>query len=163
MNRKTVTVALLLCAASIAWAQHPQMQPLKVNPTGLQPISGTQQIEAQSTDLQLNTPEAQMKREIAELRRENDALKIENAQCGQRIANFTVLGGSEVHAYCSAKSTSKNTAGASSDCGRYGCEPVTGQCLAVCSDSTQCSVGYSCDSDQRCKTPEEIALEHGDH
>lgn len=162
MNTKIVIAALVLCAASTVWAQPPQMQTLKVIPTGLQPVVGAQQIEAQSPDLQLNTPEAQMKREMAELRRENDKLKAENAQCGQRIANFTVLGGSEVHAYCSAAATSQNTAGVSSDCGRYNCEPVTGQCLTQCTVSDQCSGGYGCDSDQRCKTAEEIRIAHGD-
>ncbi|MDQ3160043.1 MAG: hypothetical protein M3Q51_03355 [Pseudomonadota bacterium] len=146
----------LLCVVATAWAQHPQMQPLKVNPTGLQPIAGAQQLEVQAPNLQLNTAEAQMKREMAELRRENDKLKAEYAQCGQRIANFTVLGGSEVHAYCSAETTSKNTAGASSDCGRYDCEPVTGQCRTQCNVSDQCGTGYGCDSDQRCKTAAEI-------
>lgn len=157
MKTKILLAALLLCAAWTALAQHPQMQPLKVNPTGLQPIAGAQQTEAQAPDLQLNTAEAQLQREMAELRRENAKLKAENTQCGQRIANFTVLGGSEVHAYCSAETTSKNTAGASSDCGRYDCEPVTGQCLTQCTVSAQCGGDHLCDPlDQRCKTVAEI-------
>ncbi len=161
MKTKIVLAALLLCAALAAWAQHPQLQTIKVNPKALQPIAGAQQTGVQSPDLQVNTPEAQLQREMAELRRENAKLKAENVQCGQRIANFTVLGGSEVHAYCSAETTSKNTAGASSDCGRYVCEPVTGQCRTQCTTSDQCGGAYRCDSDQRCKTAEEIQVNNG--
>lgn len=161
MKAKIVLTALLLCAALAAWAQPPQLQTIKVNPNALQPITGAQQTGAQSPNLEVNTPEAQIQREMAELRRENAKLKAENAQLGQRIADFTALGGSEVHAYCSAETTSNNTAGASSDCGRYLCEPVTGQCRTQCTTSDQCGGAYRCDSDQRCKTVEEIQANNG--
>ena len=156
MKLSGLILACLSCVAvAPAFAQHP-VQIQQLQPSAIRPIAGAAGTQAVPSDLQLNTAEAQLKRELAELRRENERLKSENAACGQRVANFTVPGGSEVHAYCSAETTSMNTTGASADCGRYDCEKVTGTCRTQCAESDQCGPGYQCDADQRCKTVEEI-------
>lgn len=83
------------------------------------------------------------------LRQENDQLKQENAELQGRIAAMTSLGGSEVHAYCSDASTSRNTAGANNDCAAtgYTCEPVSGLCRTIVRSSAECAAGWLMDVD----------------
>lgn len=86
-----------------------------------------------------------------QLRAENEALKAQ-------IDGFTRLGGSQVTAYCESgnPTISRNTAGASADCGLagYNCEPVSGLCRTSCQTSDMCSGGFVCDTGaQQCVRP----------
>jgi len=89
--------------------------------------------------------QAQYRKEVEknkQLRGENDGLR-------QQLAEFTRRGGSLVHAYCETPTTSRNTAGASTDCAHngYTCEPVSGLCRTSANDSNQCSDGFLLDVD----------------
>lgn len=87
--------------------------------------------------------------EKAALERENKRLREENAQLKKRLDDMTSLGGSEVHAYCPDRETSRNTAGAESSCagaGGYTCEPVSGLCRTSCQTTDMCAAGYTCDT-----------------
>jgi hypothetical protein len=92
--------------------------------------------------------------ERAALEKENKRLREENAALKKRVDDLTTLGGSEVHAYCPNQDTSRNTAGAESDCsgaGGYTCEPVSGLCRTSCQTTDMCSRGYTCDTEiQQC-------------
>ncbi len=115
MNIKSLVFATCLMTASLAHAQN--LQTIKLPPSG--------QLEAAQVD---ENAVARRKLEI-----ENQKLREENAALKQRLENFTSLGGSEVHAYCPSKATSRNTAGAETNCaaGGYDCEPVTGLCQDI--------------------------------
>ena len=86
----------------------------------------------------------------AALRQENDQIKQENTELQGRIAAMTSLGGSEVHAYCSDATTSRNTAGAIDDCAAtgYTCESVSGLCRTIVRSSGECAVGWLMDGDR---------------
>lgn len=87
--------------------------------------------------------------EKAALERENKRLREENAALKKRIDELTTLGGSEVHAYCPSRETSRNTAGAESDCraaGGYTCEEVSGLCRTSCQTTDMCAAGFTCDT-----------------
>jgi hypothetical protein len=135
-----------LLAATSASAQNLQV----IRPVQLAQPPASQQLE-------VNTPEAQIARlekDNARLREENAQLRAENAALSGRVNNFSSLGGSEVHAYCPNRQTSRNTAGAESDCGAaggYTCEPVSGLCRTSCQTSDMCAGGWTCDTGaQRC-------------
>lgn len=88
----------------------------------------------------------------------NKKLRAELDAANGRLGEMTRLGGSLVHAYCPADQpyTSRNTAGAASDCGAagYACEPVSGLCRTSCQTSDMCSSGFVCDTGaQQCVRP----------
>lgn len=102
----------------------------------------------------------QLEIENRRLREENERLKAENAALNARIVELTTLGGSEVRAYCSDASTSRNTAGASESCAPFACDAVSGLCKDRCAASADCATGTSCDPrDGRCKTQQAIEQE----
>ena len=130
--------ALLAClfAVSIAGAQN--MVPIQQLQVAPRPAAAATQIDQQAME------QARLERENAKLREENAALK-------QRVDNFTSFGGSEVHAYCptsDALQTSRNTAGAESNCAQSGylCESVSGLCRTSCQTSDMCAGGFTCDT-----------------
>ena len=122
----------------VAGAQAQTMQPIKIQQ--IQPATNVGQV-AQVDQAAL---------EKARLERENKKLREENAALKKQVDDFTALGGSNVHAYCPADQpyTSRNTAGAESDCGRagYTCEPVSGLCRTSCQTSDMCAGGFTCDT-----------------
>ena len=135
MNIKSLVFAACLITASLAHAQN--LQTIKLPPSG--------QLEAAQVD---ENAAAMRKLEI-----ENRKLREENAALKQRLENFTSLGGSEVHAYCPSKTTSRNTAGAETNCavGGYECEPVSGLCKTSCTTSGDtCSFGFTCGPSNQC-------------
>jgi hypothetical protein len=152
MTLRACVCALLVLVAATASAQmtiqplqeakpspaQPRIEPIEAAPSPAQPAVPIQELQAGQVDLQLNTPEERLKRRVAELERNRRKLEAENAQLRQRVANFTTLGGSEVHAYCAATTVSRNTAGKSRECAPYSCDDVTGQCLTTCSIATDC-------------------------
>ena len=89
-----------------------------------------------------------LREKINELKRENDALRAENASFKSRLNEYTSKTGSEVHAYCANPDTSSNTAGASTDCNRSGyvCDAVSGLCKTSCQTTDMCAVGWVCDT-----------------
>lgn len=94
-----------------------------------------------------------LEKENRELREENAKLKADNAELSARVDGFTRLGGSEVRAYCPDRDTSRNTAGAQTDCNRsgYTCEAVSGLCHTSCQTTDMCAVGWVCDTEsQQC-------------
>ena len=87
------------------------------------------------------------------LEADNRKLREENERLRQENEGFKALGGSQVHAYCPNPGTSRNTAGAESDCksAGYNCEPVSGLCRTSCQTSDMCAGGFTCDTGaQRC-------------
>ena len=141
MKLKVAGLLACLFAASIAGAQN--MVPIQQLQVAPQPVTAAMQIDQEALEKQ------RLERDNAKLREENAALK-------QRVDNFTNLGGSEVHAYCPDPSnlhTSRNTAGAESDCTQSGylCEPVSGLCRTSCQTSNMCAGGFTCETSiQQC-------------
>lgn len=86
----------------------------------------------------------------AALARENKRLQEENAALKKRVDDFTLLGGSEVHAYCPSRTVSRNTAGGENDCALsgYACDSVSGQCRTRCEVSEHCATGNLCENNQ---------------
>ena len=90
-----------------------------------------------------------------------DALQTQNASlqkdlqvAQQQLKETTHPGGSAVTAYCESGSVSRNTAGATTDCGFYECEAVSGLCRTQCDSSSQCKENtggkvYVCDTLER--------------
>jgi hypothetical protein len=64
----------------------------------------------------------------------------------KQISQMTLRTGSQVTAYCDAENgaISRNTAGASEDCGYYLCAPNTGICLRRCRSVDDCNAPASC-------------------
>lgn len=139
MKLKIVCLVACLCASVAAGAQTvPVIQKLQMAP---RPATAAAQIDQEAM-------------ERTRLERENARLKEENAALKKRIDDLTTLGGSEVHAYCANPGTSRNTAGAESECrdnGGYMCEPVSGLCRTSCQTSDMCAGGWTCDTSvQQC-------------
>jgi len=130
MLRRAIFVATLVLCVSAAQAQTAmRIQPLQ-----------SPAVQAAQID--------QAALEKVRLERENKRLKEENEALKRQVAEMTVLGGSQVHAYCADATTSANTAGARTDCAAsgYGCDQVTGLCKTRCETSSDCGGGGSnCD------------------
>ncbi len=140
MNRfPLLLVVALLTAALVAHAT--QTGPmLQVAPLAPQVQMQQPQLQAAVID-----KDAIIKR----LREQNAQLRQENAELKARIESMTVLGGSEVHAYCSDNLTSRNTAGVEVACrneGGFTCEAVSGLCHTSCQTSLMCAPGWTCDT-----------------
>jgi len=156
-------LALVACAClSFAALAHAQMMPtMPTNPPS-KPVHAMAPAPIdhpalQATELDQDALERRrLEKENRQLRAENDRLKAENAELSGRVENFSKLGGSEVHAYCADGQTSRNTAGAQSDCTRsgYQCEPVSGLCRTSCQTTDMCAAGWVCDTGiQQCVVP----------
>jgi hypothetical protein len=149
MKLTAIASTLLLFVSALAWAQ----SPVPIQSLQLKPVQ-----QATPSDLQLQTEEAVLKRRVAQLERENAALK-------QQLQDYAQLGGSNVHAYCPVgnPTVSRSTAGAESNCadGGYTCEPVSGLCRTSCSTSDHCSTGFDCSSaSHTCRTIAEVQAEN---
>lgn len=117
-------------------------------------IASTASAQTMIRPVQLATPAVQAAQidtaalEKQKMERENARLREENAVLKQRVDAMTSLGGSQVHAYCPNPSTSRNTAGAESNCNQagYNCEPVSGLCRTTCQTSDMCAANFTCDT-----------------
>jgi TolA-binding protein len=151
---KTLLLSALLClTAGVALAQSaPQVQPIRQGAVPAQrvapvrPAPVVQPVEQAAP--QVNADIVDPQGTIDRLRENNRRLKAENAQLKDdvarldaRIREFTTRGGSEVRAYCAAKDTSRNTAGATQSCGPFACNQVSGLCHTSCSLTEHCSSG----------------------
>lgn len=86
-------------------------------------------------------------------RAKNQALRNENAQLSQQLAEWTRVGRSQVHAYCETPTLSRNSAGASNDCAvaGFGCEPVSGLCRTVANSAADCAPRFVyCATNRQC-------------
>lgn len=159
-------LAILACAclsfAALASAQMTQMTPMvPMTPPSPPPqetaLAPVDRPELQGTDLDQDALERRrLEKDNRRLRAENDRLKAENAELSGRVDNFSKLGGSEVHAYCPDRLTSRNTAGAETDCSHSGyvCESVSGLCRTSCQTTDMCAGGWVCEtSAQQCVVP----------
>ena len=141
MNIKSFVFAACLMTAALAQAQN--LQTIKIAPS----------VQPQLQDVQVD-PDAQALRKLEidnkKLREENARLQQENEALKQRVDGFTSLGGSEVRAYCPDNRTSRNTAGAESNCaaGGYLCDPVSGLCRNSCDTSDMCAANFKCVAQQ---------------
>ena len=156
MKPFAILSALLLCLlAGLALAQNATpVQPVRTNapvpaqriapvqPTA--PVTTAPVAEELTVDTDVVDPQGTIDRLRAQnrtLRQENKRLKDDIARLDARITAFTTLGGSEVRAYCEAKDTSRNTAGASESCGNFACNQVSGLCHTSCTLTSHCSTG----------------------
>jgi len=135
----------------------------RTNPTEQPSQSSQVKPDKPATDMSgpevkiVNPLEEKLKRceeDRTELRRENDILTQKNKNLQQqntvlekKLDETTHPGGSLVKAYCESATVSRNTAGATNDCGinGYTCEPVSGLCRTTCSSSSECDYGFVCD------------------
>ena len=119
-------LAGLLLASPTALAQNPP----RVAPTPAVPAKAITAIDYQ----------ALYRSEVEK----NKDLKGQVASLTQRIDEMTRPDGSLVRAYCETPTMSRNTAGASNDCGRNGfaCEPVSGLCRTSARSTSECAPGY---------------------
>lgn len=88
------------------------------------------------------------------LKTQNTSLQKDLQAAQQQLKEATHPGGSAVTAYCESWSVSRNTAGATNDCGLYACEPVSGLCRTQCDNAGQCrentdKISYVCDTLER--------------
>lgn len=143
MNRVPLVFALALVVVS-AVAQ-----------TTMPMLKSVAPVAAPQAQTQLPMAEVDKDAVIKRLRDQNAQLRKENAELKARIESMTVLGGSEVHAYCSSSTTSRNTAGAEFDCSAsgYTCEPVSGLCRTIVRSSDECAPGYLMDVDHCVRPP----------
>jgi len=144
----------LVFAGSLLFAGivHAQYQPMPVqNPRAQQ---NTQKVAPAASPainaavVDEHAVNQQLREKINAMKRENDALRAENASLKSRLNEYTSKTGSEVHAYCENPDTSRNTAGASTDCNRSGyvCDAVSGLCKTSCQTTDMCAVGWVCDT-----------------
>lgn len=146
MNRSMLVFTAGLLMASLAIGQTVQT---------IKPRQGVMAPQAAQLD-QDALARRQLEIDNKKLREENERLRQENAALNSRINEFTRLGGSEVRAYCSNETTSRNTAGATANCGIYTCDVVNGLCKDRCVTSSDCTgdtrcnvVSHSCEMPPR--------------
>jgi hypothetical protein len=159
LARRVLLAAACLAFAAAAPAQFTPAIPKTPPPRPAQavaPVSAERPV-LQGTELDQEALERQrLESENRRLREENARLKSENAELSARVDNFSRLGGSEVRAYCPDRETSRNTAGAETDCTRSGyvCEEVSGLCHSSCQTTDMCAVGWVCDTSiEQCIVP----------
>ena len=125
MLRRAILLATLVLCASAAQAQT-AMQIQRIQTPALNPAAQIDQAAL----------------EKAALERENKRLKEENAALKKQVADFTALGGSNVHAYCANATTSRTTSGAEQACGaNLTCDQITGTCKTSCTTTSDCAAG----------------------
>jgi len=156
MRTSNIVVSFMLFAASPLWAQQTTL------PTQTQPQSSPRTLPLPR---QLSAPPAKVTvsskpitLDYAALykkeQEKNRRLEAENQTLKRQLEEISKPGGSLVHAYCDGDYISRNTAGASNNCGvkGYACEPVSGLCRTSCQGSDTCAQGYTCDDyDHQCK------------
>ena len=88
--------------------------------------------------------------EYRKLKARYDNLAQENANLKNQITQYTSLGGSLVHAYCTDDNLSHTTAGAVMDCkdSGYSCQPITGLCNTRCNTQDDCIPSTMCDTEK---------------
>ena len=86
--------------------------------------------------------------EYRKLKARYDALTQENANLKNQITQYTSLGGTLVHAYCT-DNISHTTAGAVMDCtdAGYSCHQITGLCNTRCNTQDDCAPSHLCDTE----------------
>jgi hypothetical protein len=151
MKLRLLAAAALLVFATTASSQVSMrpVQPVRPMPAPT-PAAQAAPIEAHTPELEAQKEISGLKHDVRRLEAENADLKAKNSALQGQVDGYSALGGSLVHAYCPADSntTSKNTAGATSDCGAagYTCEPVSGQCRTSCQTSDMCAPRFTCDT-----------------
>ena len=163
MPRKGLLAILALLFITPALAQVIQVQKLE-RPVVINPIPTPEQLTADpNSDIaeKVMTIE-EAKAQIAKLRQERRELNAKLAEAVATIEQMTKPGGSLVRAYCESPEVSRNTAGATENCGRYQCGQVDGLCKKSCSGASagECASGYSCNNG-RCMTLTEVHAETG--
>lgn len=157
MTRKFWLALLALVLVAPAAAQlvvQPIQRPVPVQPA---PAPGAIRADSNIAEKAMTIEEA--KARIAQLTREKREANAKLTEALARIDQMTSRGGSLVRAYCESRTLSRNTAGASENCGRYACGEVDGLCKKACTLSGDCAAGFSCDSGQ-CLTVEEVNSRH---
>ena len=160
---------LLALAGSSAFAQEVQsVQQQRVLTPQTQTIQQVGKAPEQKTPVDASlAPDAmrnkwlQCEKSAQDLQGQVDALQTQNTSlqkdlqvAQQQLKEATHPGGSAVTAYCESGSVSRNTAGATNDCGLYKCEAVSGLCRTQCDNSSQCKentggMAYVCDTLER--------------
>jgi hypothetical protein len=159
-------VLLLALAGSSAFAQQPQLvqQEARSLTPPAQTIQPVRKAPEQKTVVDASlAPDAmrnkwlECEKSAQDLQGQVDALQVQNTDlqkqlqvAQQQLKETTHPGGSAVTAYCESGSVSRNTAGATNDCGFYACEPVSGLCRTQCDNAGQCkektdNISYVCD------------------
>ena len=139
---KLSLIVLVVGLAGTAVAAGQNVQSIQMAPVA-KPELQAAQVDEQALAMH------KLENENRKLREANERLRQENQALNERVTQFSSLGGSEVHAYCPDPGTSRNTAGAETDCraeGGYNCEPVSGLCRTSCQTSDMCAGGYTCDT-----------------
>lgn len=157
MTRKFWLALLALLLVTPAAAQL-VMQPIQ-RPIALPPATAPGMLQSNSDVAERTMTIEQARARIAQLQRDKREADARLAEALATIEQMTSRGGSLVRAYCEGRSLSRNTAGASEDCGRYACGEVDGLCRKSCTASRDCAANYSCDSGQ-CLTAEEVNSRH---
>lgn len=145
-------ILIFLGSLLFAGVAHGQYQPMPVQNPRAQP--NTQHVTPAATPaidtvaIDEHAVNQQLRAKISVLQRENAGLRAENASLKSQLNEYTSKTGSEVHAYCEDRDTSKNTAGAATDCNRSGyvCDAVSGMCKTSCQTTDMCAVGWVCDT-----------------
>ncbi len=139
--RKWLLALLALMIVTPALAQIMQVRPIQ-RPNAVPEV---QQIQQAPADLSVDLLTVEQAREqIAQLRREKREMNARLTEAIATIDEMTKRGGSLVRAYCEGDSLSRNTAGATEDCGAYKCGDVAGLCHKSCTTSDHGSTGRSC-------------------
>ena len=151
-------VALVAGGASLAQVAAPRI----IRPPVIQPVPNTAAVQAPAGEAIVQDPEKmkatinKLKKEKRELRQQLQMSVADLQEARRQLDEMTRLGGSLVTAQCVSPSLSRNTAGAEENCAAsgYACEQVSGQCRRQCNVSTDCSVGFLCDTSvNRCVVP----------
>ena len=160
----------LALAASSAFAQQAQSVPqedrsLVRQPATIRPVEKAPEqktpVDATLAPGAMRNQWLQCEKNAQDLQEQVDALQLQNTSLQeqlqvvqQKLDDATHPGGSAVTAYCESGSVSRNTAGATTDCGLYACEEVSGLCRTQCDSSSQCkentaNTSYVCDTLER--------------
>jgi hypothetical protein len=118
----------------------PVIAPVGADQVKLPPAEDVAKVDTVAAD-----PE-QARKTINQLRREKRELNQKLTEALARIDEMTRRGGSLVSAYCESPSVSRNTAGATENCGAYRCGEVDGLCRKTCNVTTDCAGYHVCDT-----------------
>lgn len=92
-----------------------------------------------------------LRQQVQTLKTQIGMQQMQIAQLQAKLDETVHPGGSLVKAWCESNGVSRNTAGASSDCGADACEPVSGLCRVQCNASAECreptgGITFVCDT-----------------